>query len=135
MTESDGTEQLSFEQEGEDFFLVRIDQNGNKSELFLSAANVTFLNRLLPLTIQKILARYSSPAMIEQGIATSLYVPVVRLRSAPDLHQEAVLMDLTDQYDNKTSYALPLEIAKPLAGRLHDLATEIEQAAAARKLQ
>ena|SRR5579864_249049 len=135
MSETEDGDFLEFEKVGDDYALVRTRSSGERTEIILSEANVSFLNRLVPLTLRKILARHSSLTAQAQGVETNLFVPLARLLAAPDLHLDVVLLTMIDEYDNQTGYAVPLEIAKPLVDTLHNLSQEIEAAKRSRKLQ
>jgi hypothetical protein len=120
------TEAISIEARGEDFALVRTDENGNRTELALSWASLIFFGRMLPQTLQKITAmranrkREGSPAIA---------VPLQSFRLGVDVEAAELLVTMIDRFGNEMGFALSPDIARPFGQHLLLRVAELEGSA------
>ena len=108
-------ETLSIEPRADQFAIVRVDGNGNRTELVLSYANLIFLARALSHSLQKITAERSKP-----GMSATVAVPVNHARVGVDLGTAEILVTLVDQFGNEIGFAFSPDIARPLAQHILD---------------
>lgn len=129
------TERMFFDGRGKDVALVRVDKNGNRSELVMPTAAVLSMPKLVRETIRIILAQASQRPAAQPGTLPKAFFPVTRvgLNVEPTTHE--ILLEMHDTYGNESGFALPIEVAKPLAERLPVRLKEAEAAAKAQKKQ
>lgn len=120
-------ESLSFERRGEAFALVRVDKSGKRSEMILSASNVLFLPRIIQDVIHRIMSSRASRVLTDRGALPIVAVPVVEVQLNTDIHKSEILLTMCDGFGNRSSFALPFEVAKPLGARLPARVDEIEK--------
>jgi hypothetical protein len=121
-------ETLCIEERGDNFALVRIDADGNKTELVLPEAGLIFLARAIPQTLQKVIT-----ARNVRGGSPIIAVPVEHVRVSADMHATDLLLTMIDKFGNETGFAVPLDIARPVAERLITLASEQRSAKLAKQ--
>jgi hypothetical protein len=110
--EDEKTETVGFEDRADDFALVRIDAEGNRSEIVLTAANLGSLAKILPRQMEIAVARRISPNLAQQGVESIVPTEVVRMKLNTDLHQTRVHLGVQDQFQNEVWLSLAPEDAQ-----------------------
>src|SRR3954447_4004925 len=110
--------------------LVKVEEDGTRHEMLLSASDVARLARLAHKIQAQILARQR-----RTGVDLQVHGIVSQVRLNTDLHQTEILLGMLDQHGAEARYALPLEAAKELATRLPARIAEIETTASTRTKQ
>jgi hypothetical protein len=114
-------ENLDLSPVGDGFRLVQTDEHGRVSEIILTEQSVLSLAQSSLRLRADILARYSRGET--DAVATSF---VSRAGLNMDLHNSQVFLTLFDNQDVPTTFALPLEVAKPLSEELPKWVAKIE---------
>jgi hypothetical protein len=123
------TQQLYFEQRGKEVALVRVDKNGEETELLMPPSAVLSMPKIVGEMIHEILAQHSQRSAVQPGNLPMVASPVtwVDLNVEPQTHE--ILLVMHDAYGNEIGYALPIELARHLAEWLPTLLAEAEAAA------
>jgi hypothetical protein len=114
--EGEKIETVGFEDRADDFALVRIDADGNRSEIVLTAANLGALAKILPRQMEIAVARHISPNLAQQGVESIVPTEVVRMKLNTDLHQTRIHLGVQDHLQNEVW----LSFAPQDAQTLHD---------------
>jgi len=112
---------LSLDPHGKDFVLKRTSESGETVEIILSAMDVLTLAQSAQRLKDHILAQQS-----RSGVSMGVHMPVAQVSLNTDIHVHEILLGLIDGNGAEQRFALPLEVAKPLAERLPVRIAEIE---------
>lgn len=135
MIEDDPLNTLTLEPHGDDFTLVRTDDNGLKTSIFLNESDVIFLGPLFLRKKAEVLAKRSNALMKAEGIEPVITFPAANFEINSDLHESEVLLQIHDVYGNKHGFSFGSEGARILADALQRWAGKIETAQAQNRPQ
>jgi hypothetical protein len=106
---------LSIERRSAEFALVRVDENGVRSEFALSGADLVFLPRVLGDALKGLAVSRVSDDSHAQGIVGIAAVLVTEVELNVDVFGSVILLTLKDEFGNKSGFAVPCAVAKPLS--------------------
>jgi hypothetical protein len=135
MTEIDHIDTMSLEPVGTDFNLVRVDDKGQKTKIFLRESDVIFLGPLFLRKKVEILSRHATPPMKAEGIEPVIMFPAENFEINTDLHESEVLLQIHDVYQNKYGFSFGPDGARILADALLRWAAKVETAQAQARQQ
>jgi hypothetical protein len=118
---------LALHPRGDGYVLLRVSPDGERTELFLSLAEIMMLGPTLSSAQARILQQQATPAMGRQGISTRSAIPVRQIEIAPTLLGESLLLTVHDQFGNAVTYALPAPRAAELAALLPSALADLSQ--------
>lgn len=117
-------EDITIEPRGDDYVLIRDDNDGTRSETILSETAVIALGRLAPTVVRRILAAKSKAA---SGIESTPAAPVKSYRIDPDIHNELVLLRLLDDLEARFDFSLTPAGARELGNKLIEVADKMDR--------
>jgi hypothetical protein len=115
--------ELAFEErENGDFVLSKTPPSGPQQELVLSEMEVMFLARLVPSFARQLSANKSRA---DQGISALVAVPVVDYSIGNDLHQQVVILRLSDEAEQVFDFSFDPARATNIGSALIDWADKV----------
>ncbi|TAL03682.1 MAG: hypothetical protein EPO08_03570 [Rhodospirillaceae bacterium] len=106
-------ETVDLDQRGDRYVFIRTDAQGNKTEFDVSTDSMLKICQSAPRLQDRILAQRSRP-----GVDAQIVTIASRASLNHDIHKMMLHLGLFDQKNHETLWAVPLEVAKPLAEAL-----------------
>src|SRR4030095_6738569 len=114
---------LSLEKsEADEFVLRKTPPDGAAQQLILSEVEVVFLARLFPQVARQISANKSRS---DQGLSAFIAVPVINYKIGSDLHQQSVMLRLTDEAEQTLDFSLTPQMAANIGSDLVSWADKV----------
>jgi hypothetical protein len=117
---------LSLEKsEAGEFVLRKTPPDGADQQLILSEVEVVFLARLFPQVARQISANKSRS---DKGLSAFIAVPVTNYKIGSDLHQQSVMLRLTDEAEQTLDFSLTPQMAANIGSDLVSWADKVGSA-------
>jgi hypothetical protein len=123
---------IVLDQKGDDFVLRRADAAGKTTSIALSKDDILTLSQALPALRDRILAGQS---LAGGAISAAAMTEVAQIELNHDVHHSEIHLTMIDRHGARMGFALPPEVARPLADRLPRRVDLIEGAARTRTRQ